>query len=128
MQEEAALLEAFAQVPSIGKGWCFPAVGDGVRVALQISQRNLPANAMRKYLTHFSLNEAVLEHGGELEASMPTELKDVAMLSPSPSGEATDDLRAERRPRSAVANSNGEFLAPSGCAACFPAIVTGPAV
>jgi hypothetical protein len=88
MQQEAALLEAFAQVPGVGKGWCFPAAGGGARVTLQVSQRNLPANSMRKYLTHFSLSEAMLEHGGELEASMPVELKDVAMNSPSPSGEA----------------------------------------
>lgn len=47
MQREAALLEGFAQIPSVSRVWCFPA-GDGVRVALQMSQRNLPANAQRK--------------------------------------------------------------------------------
>lgn len=84
MEAEAALLAAFAAVPSVGRGWCFPSP-DGVRVSLQMAQRNLPANAQRKYLLAFPLNEAVLERGA-LDASLPLELRDVLALAPSPSG------------------------------------------
>ncbi|GAB4823019.1 hypothetical protein N2152v2_010065 [Parachlorella kessleri] len=102
MHEEAALLEAFAQIPSIGRGWCFPQPGGAARVALQVAQRNLAANAQRKYLLQFPLSEATLEQGGEVEAGMPTELKDVAMLAPSPSGKLTLIVRSGTGETSAV--------------------------
>jgi acylaminoacyl-peptidase len=86
MEAEAALLEAFSSLPSLGRGWAFPAAThDGVRVTLQLQQRNLPANAQRKYLTSFLLNEAVLE-AGEVDASLPAEQQGVLLHSPSPSG------------------------------------------
>lgn len=53
--------------------------------ALQMQQRNLPANAQRKYLTSFLLNEAVLE-AGELDCSLPVEQAGVLLYAPSPSG------------------------------------------
>lgn len=80
----AALLEAFAQVPTISRGWAFPE-SDGVSISLQMTQRNLPANSQRKYLTHFQLNEAVLELG-EVATHLPVDLKDALMVAPSPSG------------------------------------------
>jgi len=82
----SSLLEAFAQVPSIGRGWAFSTTPtDGVRVAIQMSQRNLPANSQRKYLSQFQLNEAVLEHG-EAEVHLPIDLRDALVVAPSPSG------------------------------------------
>lgn len=68
MAAEAALLEAFCQVPTLGRGWCFPAAGNsggegGVRVALQTAQRNLPANAQRKFVTHLQARWS-MGHGG----------------------------------------------------------------
>jgi acylaminoacyl-peptidase len=84
IEDSAALLQSFASVPSLAKAWAFPST-DGVRIALQHSQRNLPANAQRKFLTNFSLNEAVLEHG-EADTSLPLDLRDALVVSPSPSG------------------------------------------
>ncbi|KAL4526114.1 hypothetical protein Ndes2526B_g01069 [Nannochloris sp. 'desiccata'] len=84
IEDSAALLQSFASIPSLAKAWAFPST-DGVRISIQHSQRNLPANAQRKFLTHFSLNEAVLEHG-EADTSLPLDLRDALMVSPSPSG------------------------------------------
>jgi len=84
IEDSAALLQSFASIPSLAKAWAFPST-DGVRIALQQSQRNLRANAQRKFLTFFSLNEAVLEHG-EADTSLPLDLCNALMVSPSPSG------------------------------------------
>jgi acylaminoacyl-peptidase len=83
----AALLQAFAQVPALSKAWAFPAA-DGVRVSLQLSQRDLPGNAQRKLLTSFALNEAALELG-EADTALPLELRDASMVAPAPSGRRT---------------------------------------
>lgn len=103
MEAEAALLEAYAQLPAISKGWAFQG-GDpySARVMLQFSQRNLPANTQRKYVTQFPLSEALLEHGSEVDASLPTELRDVAVLAPSPSGCRTLIVRGGSNDTSAV--------------------------
>lgn len=94
MEREAALLEAFAALPALGKGWAAPASGGhGVRLTLQLSQRNLPANSQRKYLTTLHLNEAVLE-AGEVEPSPPAEQSGVLLYAPSPSGRRTLVVRA----------------------------------
>lgn len=94
MQSEAALLESFASLPALGKGWAAPAASShGVRVTLQLSQRNLPANSQRKYLTTFHVNEAVLE-AGEVEPSPPLEQSGVLLYAPSPSGRRTLVVRA----------------------------------
>lgn len=94
MEAEAALLQAFASLPSVARGWAFPAAaGDGVRLTLQMQQRNLAGNAQRKYLTSFSLNEAVLE-AGELDASLPAEQSGVLLYAPSPSGRRLLVVRA----------------------------------
>lgn len=86
MEAEARLLEAFSSLPTASRAWAFPAAThDGVRVSLQLSQRNLPANAQRKYLTSFLLNEAVLE-AGEPDVSLPAEQTGVLLYAPSPSG------------------------------------------
>lgn len=102
MEEEARLLEAFASLPTAARGWAFPAAThDGVRLTLQMQQRNLPANAQRKYLTSFLLNEAVLE-AGEVDASLPVEQMGVALYSPSPSGRRLLILRGGSGDSSAV--------------------------
>lgn len=94
MEEEAWLLEAFAALPSVARGWAFPAAThDGVRLTLQLQQRNLAANAQRRYLTSFLLNEAVLE-AGALDASLPTEQQGVLLYAPSPSGRRLLIMRA----------------------------------
>lgn len=86
MEDEARLLEAFSSLPNATRAWALPAAThDGVRVSLQLSQRNLPANGQRKYLTSFLLNEAVLE-AGEPDVSLPAEQTGVMLYSPSPSG------------------------------------------
>jgi hypothetical protein len=48
VESEARLLEAFAAVPSVSKCWAFPQDDGSVRMALQMTQRNLPANSNRK--------------------------------------------------------------------------------
>ncbi|KAL4436940.1 hypothetical protein ABPG75_004079 [Micractinium tetrahymenae] len=102
MEKEAALLEAFASLPALGKGWAAPAAGGhGARVTLQLSQRNLPANSQRKYLTTFQLNEAVLE-AGEVEPSPPVEQSGVLLYAPSPSGRRTLVVRGGSGESSAV--------------------------
>lgn len=84
VEDAAGLLQSFASVPSLAKAWAFTST-DGVRVSLQLSQRNLPANSQRKFLTNFLLNEAVLEIG-EADTSLPIDLRDAAVIAPSPSG------------------------------------------
>ena len=94
MEAEARLLEAFSSLPNATRAWAFPAAThDGVRISLQLSQRNLPANAQRKYLTSFLLNEAVLE-AGEPDVSLPSEQTGVLLYAPSPSGRRALVVRA----------------------------------
>ena len=82
MEDEARLLQAFSSLPAVARGWAFPAAThDGVRLTLQMQQRNLPANAQRKYLASFLLNEAVLE-AGEVDASPPAEQQGSTTTSP----------------------------------------------
>ena len=86
MEHEAALLEAFSSLPSLARAWAFPAAThDGVRLTLQLTQRNLPANSQRKWLTSLLVNEAVLE-AGAVDASPPAEQRDAQAYCPSPSG------------------------------------------
>lgn len=89
MEEEACLLDAFTKVPTLSRGWAHAAAGPdgGVRVMLQFAQRNLPENSQRKFMTQFNLNERVLEHG-TVESSMPMEIGNATLVSPSPSGQA----------------------------------------
>lgn len=114
MEAEARLLEAFSDLPSAARAWAFPAAThDGVRVSLQLSQRNLPANAQRKSLTSFLLNEAVLE-AGEVDASLPVEQTGVLLYAPSPSGRRALVVRAGGADASAGARggrAGGEGLA-----------------
>lgn len=88
MEEEANLLDAFAKVPTLSRGWAHTASGPdgGVRITLQFAQRNLPENTQRKFMTNFLLNERVLGHG-TLETSMPVDLGNATLVSPSPSGQ-----------------------------------------
>eukprot|EP00887_Chlorella_sp_A99_P008103 scaffold12.g8103.t1 len=103
MGAEAALLEAFAEVPAVSGGWCWPGADPySVRIALQLAQRNLAGNAQRKYLAQFALSEAVLEQGCELDTGLPIELRDVVALAPSPSGRRTLVVRGGSGEASAV--------------------------
>ncbi|EFN55568.1 hypothetical protein CHLNCDRAFT_134052 [Chlorella variabilis] len=102
MEEEARLLEAFASLPAVSRAWAFPAAThDGVRVTVQLQQRNLAANAQRKYLTSFLVNEAVLE-AGALDPSPPAEQAGVLLYAPSPSGRHLLVVRAGSGDSSAV--------------------------
>ncbi len=115
MEQEARLLEAFASLPTAGRAWAFPAAThDGVRVSLQLSQRNLPANAQRKYLTSFLLNEAVLE-AGEPDVSLPVEQSGVLLYAPSPSGRRAVVVRSGGADASAGALVPGRRAYKNGC-------------
>ena len=83
-EEDVELLKAFLDVPTASKAWAFPC-REGVHVALQMSQKNLPGNSQRKWMTQFQLTEAVLE-AGEAEIGLPVELSGATMVAPSPSG------------------------------------------
>eukprot|EP00208_Stichococcus_sp_RCC1054_P004576 CAMPEP_0206148488 /NCGR_PEP_ID=MMETSP1473-20131121/36760_1 /ASSEMBLY_ACC=CAM_ASM_001109 /TAXON_ID=1461547 /ORGANISM="Stichococcus sp, Strain RCC1054" /LENGTH=792 /DNA_ID=CAMNT_0053545837 /DNA_START=314 /DNA_END=2692 /DNA_ORIENTATION=- len=90
MQSEAALLEAFGSLPTISGAW-LRASGNQQDIPLTLTvqsvQRNVSANAQRKFLTTFSLPR---EYGGQpLQPTFPVELKDVLLLSVSPSGSRT---------------------------------------
>ena len=100
VEDAAALLQSFASVPSLAKAWAFTST-DGVRVSLQLSQRNIPANNQRKFLTNFLLNEAVLEIG-EADTSLPIDLRDATVIAPSPSGKRMLVVRAGNGETSAV--------------------------
>lgn len=52
---------------------------------VQYSQRNLPANSQRKYLQSVHVPKG-FSGGHELSPSLPMELRDVHLLSLSPSG------------------------------------------
>lgn len=78
------LLEDFCRIPSVSKCQMFEGKR-GLRVALEISQRDLPSNSTRKAMTEFLLDDTVWE-GQSVETSFPIELKDVLFTSMSPSG------------------------------------------
>lgn len=91
--EEEHLLEAFSAVANIEKAWCrtIPAgLGykgkGGLDVVVAMSQRNLPGNCIRKFLS----SAHIPEPQGDLSffhwAPFPLELTGVSLVIPSPSG------------------------------------------
>ncbi|KAK9803410.1 hypothetical protein WJX72_008476 [[Myrmecia] bisecta] len=90
MESEARLLTVLTEIPTISKAWCYPGTGSNVQVTIQRTQRNLPANKQRAYLSSFTLNKGLTAVGG----SFPVELKDVQLLSLSPSGKRHFIVRA----------------------------------
>lgn len=104
-EETASLLEAFLSVPEL-KSASTTAAGDGVRVALTWSQRSLPANAHRRFVSSLALNEAVLEHG-ILDVTPPQEVSSgIVLSSPSPCGCYTLIARSPS-PGAADSSANG---------------------
>ncbi|KAL3142158.1 hypothetical protein ABBQ38_002516 [Trebouxia sp. C0009 RCD-2024] len=85
MDSEAQLLTSLQEIPNISKCWLRPAQADGLSLTVQFSQRNLPSNSQRKYLQTAYIPKG-FAGDYELTPSFPNELKDVQMLSVSPSG------------------------------------------
>ena len=83
MEDAAKLLEELTSVPSIGAAWLGNISGDAARLSVQYSQLNLAGNSQRKFLSFFTLRDGAME--GQTP-SFPVELRDVQLLSVSPSG------------------------------------------
>lgn len=85
--EETKLLEAFAEVATIARGWAMPSpiAGDNrVTVLYLQQQRDLNANSQRKSLG--SLSVPFDGSGPTLASPFSLELKGATLVSPSPSG------------------------------------------
>ncbi|KAL0045655.1 hypothetical protein WJX82_000743 [Trebouxia sp. C0006] len=88
MEEEACLLTSLQEVPNVSKCWLRPGHAGGLCLTVQYSQRNLPGNSQRKYAQTTHVPKG-FSGDHELTPSFPIELKDVQMLSLSPSGKRT---------------------------------------
>ncbi|CAI5968409.1 unnamed protein product [Closterium sp. NIES-64] len=98
--EEEELLESFSLIASIDKAWCrVSPVGQNagpkgkgapgkasLDVTVQMSQKNLPANAMRKYLSTVHVPDPQGDLSSFHWSPFPTELTGVTLIAPSPSG------------------------------------------
>ncbi|CAI5478324.1 unnamed protein product, partial [Closterium sp. Yama58-4] len=98
--EEEELLESFSLIASIDKAWCrVSPVGQtagpkgkgapgkaSLDVTVQMSQKNLPANAMRKYLSTVHVPDPQGDLSSFHWSPFPTELTGVTLIAPSPSG------------------------------------------
>eukprot|EP00898_Chlorokybus_atmophyticus_P007404 jgi/Chlat1/7665/Chrsp64S00560 len=98
-QHEARLLEAFASIPSISQGWCIANSTGSQDVVVIRSQRNLPANAQRQYMSMTYVPAPARADDEDLSKSVhhapfPVELKGAALVSPSPSGRRLLVVRA----------------------------------
>ncbi|GJP44976.1 hypothetical protein CLOM_g4369 [Closterium sp. NIES-68] len=98
--EEEELLESFSLIASIDKAWCrVTPVGQAagpkgkgaqgkasLDVTVAMSQKNLPANAMRKYLSTVHVPDPQGDLSSFHWSPFPTELTGVTLIAPSPSG------------------------------------------
>lgn len=84
MEQQASLLSDFASIPSISAVWAFEGYR-GVRVSMELTQRDLPGNMQRRFMSQFQLDDQTLE-GGQVDISLPQEMKDTTFIAPSPSG------------------------------------------
>lgn len=89
MEKEATLLEAFTKIPSIGRVWTAATNDDGLRVTMEVSQRDVPQNSTRKNLVHFMLNEQSLASNGKHVETTMSVMDSVLFMCPSPSGKKT---------------------------------------
>ncbi|CAI5472870.1 unnamed protein product [Closterium sp. Yama58-4] len=99
--EEEELLESFSLIASIDKAWCrVSPVGQNagpkgkgapgkasLDVTVQMSQKNLPANAMRKYLSTVHVPDPQGDLSSFHWSPFPTELTGVTLIAPSPRGD-----------------------------------------
>ncbi len=86
MDQEAALLDAFASVPQLTKAICRPGPSGGVQLQVQFAQTNLPANNKRSLQHTIHIPDACKPEQ-RLVTGLPTELQNSALTSVSPSGE-----------------------------------------
>jgi len=90
MEKEASLLEAFTKIPSIGRVWTAATNDDGLRVTMEVSQRDVPQNSTRKNVVHFMLNEQSLANNANKSVETTMSVMDsVLFICPSPSGKKT---------------------------------------
>ncbi|KAK9806703.1 hypothetical protein WJX73_010367 [Symbiochloris irregularis] len=101
MEAEARLLAGFLEIPSISRAWCSPAIGDSANLTVQFGQRNVTANSQRKYISTYLL-PAQWDGKQAPVPGFPFELKDVGLMSWSPSGSKGLVTRAGTEGNSAV--------------------------
>lgn len=100
MLEEESLLDSFTKIPSISKASMFD-TEHGTRVSMEVSQRDVPANATRKSLVHFLLDEKTLEDG-EAETFLSPLMENIVYMTPSPSGKKTFVVKKENDKKSVI--------------------------
>ncbi|CAL5219578.1 g1438 [Coccomyxa viridis] len=101
MQKEAHVLSQLAGVPSMSRAWIREDATDSImHFTALYSQRNIAANAQRKYTVSYT---AVATGGGlTIVPGHPVELKDVLLYAPSPSGQMVLVVRAGKDATSTV--------------------------
>lgn len=60
VSEDAKLLEAFAEIPAIGKAFTTPSAIGGVDITVTYTQRDLPGNKLRKFLSTVHIPVSVI--------------------------------------------------------------------
>lgn len=86
LDREAMVYEALTSIPSIGKVWMNPTVDQhGVKVSMEVIQKDVPQNAVRKSLVH-CLIDPCRSKTQHLDTFSSTSLDNVVFRSPSPSG------------------------------------------
>ena len=100
MLEEESLLDSFTKIPSISKASMFD-TEHGTRVSVEVSQRDVPANATRKSLLHFLLDEQTLQDG-KAETFLSPLMESIVYMTPSPSGKKTFVVKKENEKKSVI--------------------------
>lgn len=100
MLEEESLLDSFTKIPSISKASMFD-TEHGTRVSMEVSQRDVPANATRKSLLHFLLDEQTLQDG-KAETFLSPLMESIVYMTPSPSGKKTFVVKKENEKKSVI--------------------------
>lgn len=100
MLEEESLLDSFTKIPSISKASMFD-TEHGTRVSMEVSQRDVPANATSKSLLHFLLDEQTLQDG-KAETFLSPLMESIVYMTPSPSGKKTFVVKKENEKKSVI--------------------------
>eukprot|EP00884_Botryococcus_braunii_P019747 jgi/Botrbrau1/6456/Bobra.0034s0031.1 len=96
MENAAQLLQNLSEIPTIKSASCISSPSEsGFTLAVHYAQRNLLANAMRQYICSYNVSAGFMEPGQVApRPSLPLELKDVLLVSQSPSGKKVLLVRA----------------------------------
>ncbi|GBG58646.1 hypothetical protein CBR_g47 [Chara braunii] len=98
VEPDVALLESFAAVASIERAWIVKPRAGGLDIILAMSQRNLLANAVRRFVSTVRLADSATERLPSQWSPFPLETSGVTLLSPSPSGQRMLLVRNGQQP------------------------------